>query len=155
MPAARRSSTHGPRLSSRVAAGAPSRPTLRNISARDVAFGFTAMHFVFVGFIVLLLEIVGTPQIFLTFGAQALLAALVWNAGVIIALFLLIWVIKGYTEARWYSIAVGFLLQLCLAIYLYPTSRWFSVLTCLSLAATAFGVLKLMIGRPGKTTRTA
>ena len=113
------------------------------------------MHFVFVGFIVLLLEIVGTPQIFLTFGAQALLAALVWNAGVIIALFLLIWVIKGYTEARWYSIAVGFLLQLCLAIYLYPTSRWFSVLTCLSLAATAFGVLKLMVGRPGKTTRTA
>ena len=87
--------------------------------------------------------------------AQALLAALVWNAGVIGALLLLIWVIKGYTEARWYSIAVGFLLQLCLAIYLYPTSRWFSVLTCLSLAATAFGVLKLMIGRPGKTTRTA
>jgi hypothetical protein len=155
MPATRKSTKPTPKAASRPAAAAPPRPTLRNIAARDVAFGFAAMHWVFVGFVVLLLEIVGTRQILLTFGAQAVIAALVWNVGVIIALLLLVWLIKGYAEARWYSIAVGFPLQLCLAVYMYPMSRWFSALTCVSLAATAIGVLKLIAARSRKTVRAA
>jgi hypothetical protein len=155
MPATRKSTKPTPKAASRPAASAPPRPTLHNIAARDVAFGFAAMHWMLVGFIILLLEIVGTRQILLTFGAQAVIAALVWNVGVIIALLLLVWLIKGYAEARWYSIAVGFPLQLCLAVYMYPMSRWFSALTCVSLAATAIGVLKLIAARSRKTVRAA
>ena len=150
MPATRRSKAPVPTASPRVAAGAPPRPNLHSIGVREVAFGFVAMHWIFVGFIVLAAEILGTHQVLLTFEAQALIGVLIWNTGSIIALLLVIWLIKGCAEARWYGIAIGFVLQLCLAIYIYPTSRWFSALTCVSLAAAALGVLKRRTAQPRK-----
>ena len=154
MPAAKKSTgTPGPKTSPRAAASAPPRPTLHSISAGEVAFGFVAMHWIFVGFIVLVIEIVGIPWVFFTSSPQnfaAVIGALILSAGFFIALLLVIWLIKGCAEPRWYRVAICVLLQLCLAIYIYPTSRWFSALTCVSLAATAFGMLKRPRVQPGK-----
>lgn len=152
MPAAKKSTrTPGPKTSSRAAAGARPSLTPHKITAANVARGFAAMNLMFVIFILLVLEIVGTPQILLTLGTGALVPMLIFNLGGIIALMLLLWVIKGYTEARWYGIGVGLLLQLGLAIFGYSLSKSFFLLTCLSLFATAFAVVRQIGSRPEKT----
>ena len=152
MPAAKKStSTPGPKTPSRAAAGARPSLTPHKITAANVARGFATMNLMFVIFIVLVLEIVGTPQILLTLGTQALVPMLTLNLGGIVAVVLLIWVIKGYTEARWYGIGVGLPLQLGLAIFAYSLSKWFFLLTCLSLFATAFGGVRQIGSRPEKT----
>lgn len=155
MPAARASRAPRPKLPSRGAGSAASSPTLRQIRASNVAFGFAAFNLMFVIFILLLLETVGTPQIFLTFGMAALVPALIFNVGGIVALLLLLWLIKGYAEGKWYGIAGGFVLQLCLAIFLYPTSKAASFLILLGVFATIFGVASRKFAGPEKTVRTA
>jgi hypothetical protein len=75
---------------------------------------------------------------------------LIFNLSGIIAVMLLLWVIKGYTEAKWYGIAVGVPLQLGLAIFGYSLSKPFFLLTCVSLFATAFAVLRQIGSRPEK-----
>jgi hypothetical protein len=152
MPAAKKfTSTPGPKNASRAAASARSSLTPHKITAANVARGFAAMNLMFVIFILLVLEIVGTPQILLTFGTRALVPILIFNVGGIVTVMLLLWVIKSYTEARWYGIGVGLPLQLCLAIFAYSMSKWFFLLTCLSLFVTAFGVVKQIGSRPEKT----
>ena len=155
MPAARKSSTQRPKVSSRVVASAPPSLTANKITVRNVAYGFAAINLMFVMFILLLLEVIGTQQILLAFAMRALVPTLIFNAGGVLALLLLLWVIKGYTEARSYGLAVGFLLQLCLVIYLYPLSKSFSLIASFSVFATIVGVVNHIFSRPEKTVRTA
>ena len=108
----------------------------------------------FVMVIILILQIFATSQIFLLFGERALLSAFIFNVICIVVILLLIWIIKGYTEARWYSIAVGVFLQISLAFYLYPTSITFSLLLFLGVFATLLGAVNRTLSRPEKTTRT-
>jgi len=155
MPAARTSRRPRPKLPSLSAGSAPAGLKSRQIKPGNVAFGFAAFNLMFVMFILLLLEIIGTPQLFLSFGMAALVPALIFNAGGIVAFLLLLWLIKGYTEAKWYGIAAGFVLQLCLAIYLSPTSRASSLLILLGVFATVFGVVNRKFAGRENTAPTA
>jgi hypothetical protein len=154
MPGVKKPIAQRPKMSPRPASSPRTRSTLHQIKARNVAFGFAAINLMFVMVIILILQIFATSQIFLSFGERALLSAFIFNVICIIVILLLIWIIKGYTEARWYSIAVGVFLQISLAFYLYPTSITFSLLLFLGVFATLLGAVNRTLSRPEKTTRT-
>jgi hypothetical protein len=143
MPAAKKlTGTPGPKTSPRAAPSARPSLTPHKITAANLAFGFAAFNLMFVIVILLLLEIVATPQLYLTFGARAWLPILVFNTGGVIGVLLLLLAVKGCAETRWYGTALGVLLQFSLAIFLYPVSKPASLLISLGVLATVFGAIR-------------
>jgi chromate transport protein ChrA len=153
MPGVKKPIAQRPKISPRPASSPRAGSTLHKIKARNVAFGFAAINLMFVMVIILILQIFATSQIFSSFGERALVPAVIFNVGCIMVFLLLLWIIKGYTEARWYSIFVGIILQISLAIYLYPTSITFSLLLFIGVFATLMGAADRTLSRSENTTR--